>query len=80
MEQTHNQCREKIGRKIRDNELKRTPYLLVVGEKEAETGMVSVRRQGGQGDQGSMTIDEFAQFIKKEISDQLSNIQNLSNL
>jgi len=71
---------EKIGRKIRDNELKRTPYLLVVGEKEAETGMVSVRRQGGQGDQGSMTIDEFAQFIKKEISDQLSNIQNLSNL
>ena len=71
---------EKIGRKIRDNELKRTPYLLVVGEKEAETGMVSVRRQGGQGDQGSMTIDEFAQLIKKEISDQLSNIQNLSNL
>jgi threonyl-tRNA synthetase len=71
---------EKIGRKIRDNELKRIPYLLVVGEKEAEAESVSVRRQGGQGDQGSMTIDEFAQFINKEISEQLSNIQNLSNL
>jgi len=71
---------EKIGRKIRDNELKRTPYLLVVGEKEAESDSVSVRRQGGQGDQGSMTIDEFAQLIRKEISEQLSNIQNLSNL
>ena len=46
---------EKIGRKIRDNELKRIPYLLVVGEKEAENGEVSVRKQG-EGDKGSMKI------------------------
>jgi len=69
---------EKIGRKIRDNELKRIPYLLVVGEKEAETETISVRRQG-QGDQGSMTVEEFAQKVKNEVNEQLSNIQNLSN-
>lgn len=68
---------EKIGRKIRDNELKRIPYLLVVGEKEAETETISVRRQG-QGDQGSMTVEEFAQKVKNEVNEQLSNIQNLS--
>ncbi|HNW51986.1 MAG TPA: His/Gly/Thr/Pro-type tRNA ligase C-terminal domain-containing protein, partial [Prolixibacteraceae bacterium] len=62
---------EKIGRKIRDNELKRIPYLLIVGEKEAEEGTVSVRRQG-QGDKGSMTIDEFASLIKDEVKEQLS--------
>lgn len=64
---------EKIGRKIRDNELKRTPYLLVVGEKEAETESVAVRRQG-QGDKGTMTIEEFASFIKQEIREQLNAI------
>ena len=53
---------EKIGRKIRDNELKRIPYLLIVGEKEAEENKVSVRAQG-EGDKGQMTIDEFAQFM-----------------
>jgi threonyl-tRNA synthetase len=57
---------EKIGRKIRDNELKRIPYLLIVGEKEYETNTVSVRRQG-EGDQGSMTIEAFADFIRKEV-------------
>jgi threonyl-tRNA synthetase len=62
---------EKIGRKIRDNEMKRIPYLLIVGEKEAEDETVSVRRQG-QGDKGSMTIDEFARFIGSEVKEQLS--------
>jgi threonyl-tRNA synthetase len=64
---------EKIGRKIRDNELKRIPYLLIVGEKESEIEGVSVRRQG-QGDQGTMQIEEFAQFIKNEVKQQLESI------
>jgi len=64
---------EKIGRKIRDNELKRIPYLLIVGEKEAEDGTVSVRQQG-QGDKGIMTIDEFSKFIKNEVEEQLNSI------
>lgn len=64
---------EKIGRKIRDNELKRIPYLLIVGEQEAEGDLVSVRRQG-QGDKGSMSINEFAQFIKQEVEQQLAAI------
>ena len=62
---------EKIGRKIRDNELKRIPYLLIVGEKEAEAGQVSVRKQG-EGDKGTMTIEEFADFINNEVKEQLS--------
>jgi len=66
---------EKIGRKIRDNELKRIPYLLIVGEKEAEAETVSVRRQG-EGDKGSMKISEFADFIEKEVRDQLSGLYN----
>lgn len=57
---------EKIGKKIRDNELKRYPYMLIVGEKEAESGTVSVRKQG-EGDKGSMTIEEFAERIKAEM-------------
>lgn len=57
---------EKIGKKIRDNELKRIPYLLVVGEKEADSQTVSVRKQG-VGDQGAMTIDEFASLIHTEV-------------
>ena len=56
---------EKIGRKIRDNELKRIPYLLVVGEKEAENGEVSVRKQG-EGDKGSMKIATFAENLNAE--------------
>ncbi|MDP4184348.1 MAG: threonine--tRNA ligase [Bacteroidota bacterium] len=64
---------EKIGRKIRDNELKRIPYLLIVGEKEAETGEVSVRRQG-EGDKGSLTMEAFADMIKAEVKDQLAFI------
>ncbi len=66
---------EKIGRKIRDNELKRIPYLLIVGEKEAESGTVAVRKQG-EGDQGTMTKEEFAEFINKEVKEQLASFYN----
>jgi threonyl-tRNA synthetase len=66
---------EKIGRKIRDNELKRIPYLLIVGEKEAESETVSVRRQG-EGDKGEMKISEFADFLNKEVREQLSGLYN----
>ncbi len=57
---------EKIGKKIRDNELKRIPYLLVVGEKEAQNGEVSVRKQG-EGDKGSMKIATFAANLTEEV-------------
>ena len=57
---------EKIGRKIRDNELKRIPYLLIVGEKEAENNEVSVRKQG-EGDKGSMKITTFAEILTEEV-------------
>ena len=63
---------EKIGRKIRDNELKRIPYLLVVGEQEAQDRMVAVRKQG-EGDQGKMTIDDFAKKINDEVA-QMTNV------
>jgi len=64
---------EKIGKKIRDNELKRIPYLLIVGEKEAENGMISVRKQG-DGDKGSMPIADFVALINKEIEEQTKEI------
>ena len=57
---------EKIGRKIRDNELKRIPFLLIVGEKEEAEGKVSVRVQG-EGDKGSMTIAEFAEHVAAKV-------------
>jgi threonyl-tRNA synthetase len=57
---------EKIGRKIRDAEVNKVPYMLVVGEKEAAEGKISVRRKG-QGDLGSMTIDEFVQTFQSEV-------------
>ncbi len=60
---------EKVGKKIRDNELKKIPYLLIVGEKEAESQTVSVRKQG-EGDQGSMSLENFASFILKEVERQ----------
>lgn len=66
---------EKIGRKIRDNELKKIPYLLVVGENEQESNTVSVRRQG-HGDMGVMPVDEFIGKIKNEIESQLEAIYN----
>jgi threonyl-tRNA synthetase len=61
---------EKIGKKIRDNELKRIPYLLIVGEKEQENGTVAVRRQG-EGDQGVMNLEDFADFLLQEVDKQL---------
>ena len=61
---------EKIGRKIRDNELKRVPYMVVVGEKEAAEGLVSMRKQGG-GEQATMTKEEFAKRINGEVAEQL---------
>lgn len=62
---------EKIGKKIRDNELKRIPYLLIIGEKEAANGTVSVRKQG-EGDKGSMKTDEFVNFIRAEINREIA--------
>lgn len=63
---------EKIGRKIRDNELKRVPFLIIVGEKEMETNTVSVRRQG-EGDKGVMTLEEFTKHVKNEVNNELLN-------
>ena len=62
---------EKIGRKIRDNELKRIPYLLIVGEKEVADGTISVRRQG-EGDKGAMTPEAFAQMVNAEVKAQMN--------
>ena len=61
---------EKIGRKIRDNELKRIPYLLIVGEKEADENKVSVRAQG-EGDKGQMTIAEFIEFMRDLVAKEI---------
>ena len=61
---------EKIGRKIRDNELKRVPYMVIVGEKESAEGLVSMRKQGG-GEQATMSMEEFAQRINAEVAEQL---------
>ena len=62
---------EKIGRKIRNNELKKIPYMLVVGEKEAENDEVSVRKQG-EGDKGIMKITTFAEILTKEVEDMIN--------
>ena len=64
---------EKIGKKIRDNELKRIPFLLIVGEKEFESETIAVRKQG-DGDKGTMSIEEFATYINKEVAEELSKI------
>ncbi len=61
---------EKIGRKIRDNELKRVPYMVIVGEKESAEGLVSMRKQGG-GEQATMSMEDFAQRINAEVAEQL---------
>jgi len=65
---------EKIGKKIRENELKKIPYLLIVGEEEQANGQVAVRKQG-DGDKGKMSIEEFAQWIDKEVSSMLGTIK-----
>jgi threonyl-tRNA synthetase len=62
---------EKIGRKIRDNEMKRIPYMLVVGEKEAENGEVAVRKQG-EGDKGTMKFEEFANILTEEVQNMIN--------
>lgn len=62
---------EKIGRKIRDTELKRIPYMLIIGEKEIGTNTVSVRKQG-EGDKGTMNISDFASYINKEVESQMN--------
>ena len=62
---------EKIGRKIRDNELSRIPYMVVVGEKEAAEGLVAMRKQGG-GEQATMTKEEFVKRILDEVDAQLN--------
>jgi len=64
---------EKTGKKIRDNELKRIPYLLIVGEKEEEARLVSVRRQG-EGDKGTMPVGEFAGLIQDEVNRQMNSL------
>ncbi len=64
---------EKIGKKIRDNELKRIPYLLIVGEREQENESIAVRKQS-EGDQGSMKLEEFVHFIQSEVKSQLAKI------
>ena len=62
---------EKIGKKIRDNELKRIPYMLIVGEKEAENDEISVRKQG-EGDKGSMKIATFAAELTREVNEMIN--------
>ncbi len=61
---------EKIGRKIRDNELKRVPYMVIVGEKESAEGTVAMRQQGG-GDQAVMSKEDFAKRVLTEVADML---------
>ena len=65
---------EKIGKKIRENELKRIPYLIIVGEKEQTNGTVSVRKQG-KGDLGTMKVDEFASFLLNEVKKETETIE-----
>lgn len=62
---------EKIGRKIRDNEIRRIPYMLIVGEKEMEEGTVAVRKQG-EGDQGTLKIEDFAKKLSEEVQNMLN--------
>jgi threonyl-tRNA synthetase len=59
---------EKIGKKIREAELSKVPYMLVIGEKEMTEGRLSVRRQG-KGDLGSITVEEFVNNITEEIAE-----------
>ena len=61
---------EKIGKKIRDTELEKTPYMLIVGEKEANENLVSVRKQG-EGDLGSFSLKDFAELVNKEVEEQI---------
>jgi threonyl-tRNA synthetase len=64
---------EKAGRKIRDAEVKKIPYMLIVGEKEEASGSVSVRKHG-QGDLGTVSIDEFVKMITDEVDEALKGL------
>ncbi len=64
---------EKIGRKVRDNEIKRIPYMVIVGEKEAAEGNVAMRQQGG-GEQSVMSMQDFAKRINAEVAEQLKDM------
>ena len=64
---------EKIGKKIRDNELKKIPFMLIVGEKEEAEEKVSVRRQG-EGDQGALSLEEFAKFLTEEVKKEIEEV------
>ena len=64
---------EKVGKKIRDNEIKKIPYLLIVGEKEVTNNTVSVRKQG-EGDKGTMKLEDFVVSLNKEIEEHLNFI------
>ena len=68
------QRNEKVGKKIRDNELKKIPYLLVVGEKEEKSDTIAVRRQG-EGDKGTMKLEEFADMLARETEAQLKKAE-----
>jgi threonyl-tRNA synthetase len=68
---------EKIGKKIRDNEIKKVPFMLIVGEKEEADSKVSVRRHT-QGDTGTVSIDEFAKMVQEEIENDFK-IKNSNN-
>jgi threonyl-tRNA synthetase len=61
---------EKIGRKIRDNELKRIPYLVIVGEKEEASQTISYRVQG-EGDKGSLTAEEFKNVVLNKVKEEI---------
>ena len=63
---------EKIGKKIRDNELKKIPYMIIFGEKEMESGQLSIRQQG-EGDLGTMLADEFIAFIQNKVNSQIGD-------
>ena len=62
---------ETIGKRIRETELQRVPFIVIVGEKESESGSVSVRRQGGK-DVGVMTVSDFISLVTKEVDEMLS--------
>ena len=68
---------EKIGKKIRDNELKKIPFMLIVGENEASGNSVAVRKQG-EGDLGTMSVDDFSDFINKQIELELTSNESTS--
>jgi threonyl-tRNA synthetase len=66
---------EKIGKKIRDTELRKVPYMLILGEKEEADGTIAVRRQG-EGDKGSMSVEAFAGLINEEIAQRLASLNS----